>query len=66
LSQREDLLHDLSDRLNGILISVELAIALLDADQPTSTEITSVLARVRDDCGACAELLSGLRRLPSA
>jgi len=56
---RDDLLHDLSDRLNGILISVELVLRLLDGRD--SKDIAQILERVRDDCVASSELLNGLR-----
>lgn len=59
MSERDELLHDLSDRLNGILISVELVLRLLqDRD---AKDIAQILTRVRDDCVASSELLNGLR-----
>lgn len=51
-------LHDLSDRLNSVTISVELAAQLLGSGQG---EVKRLLERVLDDCGACSELLAKLR-----
>lgn len=58
VTHRDDLLHDLSDRLNGIMISVELVMRLLDG---RDKDIVQILSRVRDDCVASSELLNGLR-----
>ncbi len=60
MSGRDDLLHDLNDRLNGIMISVELAMRLLE--QKESKEVAQILARLRDDCVACTDLVSELRQ----
>lgn len=60
MSGRDDLLHDLNDRLNGIMISVELAMRLLQ--QKESKEVAQILARLRDDCLACNELVNDLRQ----
>jgi hypothetical protein len=59
VSQRDELLHDLSDRLNGIMISVELVLRLLDERE--ARDVVQILSRVRDDCVASSELLNGLR-----
>jgi hypothetical protein len=59
MNRRDDLLHDLSDRLNGILISVELVLRLLEGRD--AKDIVQILGRVREDCVASSELLSGLR-----
>lgn len=63
MTGRDDLLHDLNDRLNGIMISVELGMRLLE--QKESKEVAQILARLRDDCVACNDLLSELRRSKS-
>ncbi|MFU8816185.1 MAG: hypothetical protein ACNA7W_12620 [Pseudomonadales bacterium] len=59
MKKRDDLLHDLSDRLNGIMISVELVLRLLEGRD--SKDVAQILGRVRDDCVASTELLNGLR-----
>jgi hypothetical protein len=59
MNRRDDLIHDLSDRLNGILISVELVLRLLEGRD--GKDIAQILGRVRDDCVASSELLNGLR-----
>lgn len=59
MKKRDDLLHDLSDRLNGIMISVELVLHLLEGRE--SKDVTQILSRVRDDCVTSTELLNGLR-----
>ena len=59
MSKRDDLLHDLSDRLNGIMISVELVLRLLEGRD--SKDVAQILGRVRDDCVISTELLNGLR-----
>lgn len=58
----DDLVHDLSDRLNSIEISVELAIQLLE--QSDAGEALQTLKRVRGDCQACGGLMSELRGHP--
>ena len=63
MSGRDDLLHDLNDRLNGIMISVELALRLLQ--QKESKEVAQILARLRDDCLVCNELVNDLRQAKS-
>jgi hypothetical protein len=60
VSARDDLLHDLNDRLNGIMISAELAMQLLQQKDPK--EVGQILARLRDDCVACNHLVSELRQ----
>ncbi len=60
MSGRDDLLHDLNDRLNGIMISVELGMRLLE--QKESREVAQILARLRDDCVACTDLVNNLRQ----
>jgi hypothetical protein len=60
VSTRDDLLHDLNDRLNGIMISAELAMRLLQQKDPK--EVGQILARLRDDCVACNHLVSELRQ----
>jgi hypothetical protein len=59
MNSRDDLLHDLSDRLNGIMISVELVLRLLEGRE--AKDIAQILERVRDDCVASSKLLSDLR-----
>ena len=59
MNGRDDLLHDLNDRLNGIMISVELAMRLLQQNE--SKEVAQILARLRDDCLACNGLVNDLR-----
>lgn len=59
MSNGDDILHDLNDRLNGILLSVELAIQLLKDKE--ASEVTQILSRVRDDCSSCSKLVDGLR-----
>jgi hypothetical protein len=59
VSGRDQTLHDLSDRLNGIMISVELVLRLLEGQD--AKEVSQVLARVRDDCVLCTQLLGELR-----
>lgn len=59
MSDRDKVLHDLSDRLNGITISVELAVQLLGASG--GSEVSRLLKRVLDDCAACSKLMAGLR-----
>jgi hypothetical protein len=56
VSQRDEVVHKLNDRLNGIAISVELAIRLL-AQEPRAAEAREVLHRVAGDCRACADLV---------
>lgn len=60
MSGRDDLLHDLNDRLNGIMISVELALRLLQQKEPR--EVAQILGRLREDCVVCTDLLSELRQ----
>lgn len=60
MSAGDDLVHELSDKLNGILIGVELALHLVKAQDTANIE--TVLTRARDDCSACAELIAGLRK----
>lgn len=60
MSARDDLLHDLNDRLNGIMISVELALRLLQ--QKESKEVGQILTRLREDCGVCNDLVGELRQ----
>lgn len=60
MSGRDDLLHDLNDRLNGIMISVELGMRLLE--QKEAREVAQILARLRDDCVACTDLVNDLRQ----
>jgi hypothetical protein len=55
----DDVLHDLSDRFNGIMISVELVLRLLDGRE--TRDVAQILGRVRDDCVACSDLLNRLR-----
>jgi hypothetical protein len=57
---RDDLLHDLNDRLNGIMISVELALRLLQQKEPK--EVAQILTRLREDCVACTDLVGELRQ----
>ncbi len=52
-------LHDLSDRLNGINISIELAVQLLGQDG--SPDVKRLLQRVLEDCAACSQLITTLR-----
>lgn len=59
VSDRDQLLHDLSDRLNGVTISVELALRLLKGSQ--GRDVPSLLERVLDDCNACSRLMAELR-----
>ena len=60
MSGRDDLLHDLNDRLNGIMISVELALRLLQQKEPK--EVGQILTRLREDCVACTDLVAELRQ----
>lgn len=60
MSGRDDLLHDLNDRLNGIMISVELALRLLQ--QKETREVGQILTRLREDCVVCNDLVSDLRQ----
>lgn len=60
MSARDDVLHDLNDRLNGIMISVELSMRLLEQNE--AKEVAHILARLRDDCLACNELVHSLRQ----
>jgi hypothetical protein len=59
MNRRDELLHDLSDRMNGILISVELVMRLLEGRD--AKDVVQILGRVREDCVASSELLNGLR-----
>jgi hypothetical protein len=59
VTARDEVLHDLSDRFNGIMISVELVLRLLDGRE--TKDVAQILARVRDDCVACSGLLNRLR-----
>jgi hypothetical protein len=59
VTPRDEVLHDLSDRFNGIMISVELVLRLLDGRD--TKDVAQILARVRDDCVACSDLLNRLR-----
>jgi hypothetical protein len=60
-------MHDLADRLNGIGISVELAVRMLQQpDNGKNPDIVRVLTRARDDCSACNDLLGELRASPVA
>lgn len=63
MSGRDDLLHDLNDRLNGIMISVELAMRLLQQKEPK--EVSQILNRLREDCVACNDLVGELRQARS-
>lgn len=63
MSGRDDLLHDLNDRLNGIMISVELAMRLLQQKEPK--EVSQILNRLREDCVACNDLVGELRQTRS-
>lgn len=60
MSARDDLLHDLNDRLNGIMISVELALRLLQ--QKETREVGQILTRLREDCVVCTNLVGELRQ----
>jgi hypothetical protein len=60
VSGRDDLLHDLNDRLNGIMISVELALRLLQQKEPK--EVSQILTRLRDDCVICTDVVGRLRQ----
>lgn len=59
MSDRDELFHDLNDRLNGIMISVELAIRLLKHQEPE--EVATILSRLREDCVVCTDLVGELR-----
>ena len=59
MTNGDSLIHDLSDRLNSITISVELSIRLLK--RQSNPEVLNILERVRDDCGLCSSLLAELR-----
>jgi hypothetical protein len=63
VSGRDDLLHDLNDHLNGIMISVELAMRLLQQKEPK--EVAQILSRLREDCVVCTDLVSELRQVKS-
>lgn len=56
----DELLHDLNDRLNGIMISVELAIRL--HERQDAAEVGQILTRMREDCLACTDLVAELRQ----
>lgn len=60
VSNRDKLIHDLSDRLNSVSISVELAIRLLE-QQSGDAKVSQVLERVREDCTTCSETIARLR-----
>jgi signal transduction histidine kinase len=60
VSGSDDLLHDLNDRLNGIMISVELALRLLQ--QKETREVAQILTRLREDSVVCNNLVSDLRK----
>lgn len=59
----DELLHDLNDRLNGIMISVELAIRL--HERQDAAEVGQILTRMREDCLACTDLVAELRQSQS-
>lgn len=59
MTEPNRVLHDLSDRLNGVTISVELASQLLGQDG--NPDVRRLLQRVLEDCAACSQLIATLR-----
>lgn len=56
----DELIHELGDKLNAVVVTVDLAARLLEDDE--QKEAAAALQRAKEDCSACAELMVQLRK----
>lgn len=60
MTDQDELIHDLNDRLNGITLSAELAVRLLSGQG--NRELKQILERIGEESNECARLLAELRK----